>query len=129
MKKLQLMSIALAPNADEMMQPYPAAHSQRERLFQSERSQPGHFRAIGRMIPNPDDPAHLPCFDEIHVCFPNQFVSKQRRSAMRARCSITHRLFSEMFNSLQISSLSTPSTSRIVNTVAMLLGSLREQSW
>lgn len=30
------------------------------------------------------------------VCFPNQLVSRQRRKAIRARCRITQRLFSEM---------------------------------
>src|SRR5258706_4875358 len=68
-------------------------------------------------------------FEQFHVCFPSQCVSRQRLSAIRARCSIPHRLFSEMFSKLQISLLSTPSTSRIVKTVETFIGSLLEQSW
>jgi len=46
---------------------------------------------------------------------------------MRARLSITHRLFSEMFNIRQISRLSTPSPPQC-KTVEMLFGILLEQS-
>src|SRR5271170_3599961 len=60
--------------------------------------------------------------------FPNQLVSRQRRKAIRARCSITHKLFSEMSNNAQISLLSTPSTSRILKTTATFLGNLSEHS-
>src|SRR5271155_643423 len=60
--------------------------------------------------------------------FPNQFTSMQRRNAMRARCNITQRLLSEMFNVAQIWLLSMPSTSRMLKTAATFFGSLLEQS-
>jgi len=54
---------------------------------------------------------------KFHNCFPNQFVSRQRLNAMRARWASPTGYFSEMFNIRQISRLSTPSTSRNVKTV------------
>src|SRR5205085_3324672 len=52
----------------------------------------------------------------------NQLSSRQRRRCVRARCSITHRLFTLIFKSSQISSLSKPSTSRKVKALAILSG-------
>src|SRR5262245_43827848 len=120
--------VAFAPDADEMMEPHPETESQRSRLLKRQRGQPRQLGAVGRVVPNQHHPARPNGFHEFHVSLSNQFVSRQRRSAIRARCSITHRLFSVMFNSAQISLLSTPSTSRIVKTVEMFLGSLLEQS-
>src|SRR5204863_3888751 len=60
--------------------------------------------------------------------FPNQFSSRQRRRAMRARCNITQRLPSEMLSSEQISLLSNPSTSRKQKAALMFLGSLAAQA-
>jgi hypothetical protein len=47
---------------------------------------------------------------------PNQWISRHRLRPMRARCSITQRLFGEISKSLQISSEDTPSISRSKNT-------------
>src|SRR5262245_18932714 len=120
--------VAFAPDTDEMMKPHPEAEPPRRRVLKRQRGQPRHLRTIRRVVPGPHDPARLDGFHEFHVCLLNQFVSRQRRSAMRARCSMTHRLFSVMFSSAQISLLSTPSTSRMVKTVEMFFGSLFEQS-
>src|SRR5262245_38749801 len=67
-------------------------------------------------------------FHSTTPCLPNQFSSKQRRKAIRGRCSMTHRLFSVIFSMAQISLLSTSSSSRRLNTVLTFLGNLFEQS-
>src|SRR5208283_1829965 len=131
MEKRQLLEIAIAPDADQEMQPHLYPQAKWQRLFQRLRREPGHVRAVGRETPNPRDAALFRWLEDFHSgrsFFSNQFVSMQRRNAMRARCSITQRLLSEMFSRAQISLLSMPSTSRKVNTVPTFFGSLFEQS-
>src|SRR5258708_26560249 len=131
-EKLQLLEITLAPDTNQEMQPHLESCAQGERPFQGLRRQPRHLRAIQRVVPHPCGPARLKPLEEFHsdsFCFANQFVSRHRRNAMRARCNITHKLFSEMLRTAQISLLATPSTSRKVKTAATFLGSLVEQSW
>src|SRR5690349_18006068 len=120
-EKLQMLQVAMAPYTDQKVQPHAQTHAQRQRTLQPFRRQPGHRRAIRRMLPDPGDPTKLEGFQRLHwTCpsLPNQFVSRQLRSAIRARCNITHRLPSEMFSIAQISLLSTPSTSRRLKSVA-----------
>src|SRR5260221_12658296 len=131
-EKLQLLEITLAPDTNQEMQPHLESCAQGERPFQGLRRQPRHLRAIQRVVPHPCGPARLKPLEEFHsdsFCFANQFVSRHRRNAMRARCNITHKLLSEMLSIAQISALSMPSTSRRLNTAAIFFGSLFEQSW
>lgn len=90
---------------DQVMQSPLEPHAHGKRLFQRPRHQPGHLRAIRRVIPHPHDPARFERIEDFHsdtFCFTNQFVSRQRPNAMRVRCSITHKLFSEMLSSAQV---------------------------
>ncbi len=131
-KKFQLFDITVAPGADQAMQLYFPPRVSGKRLFKRPRSQPSDFRTIGGGLPNEDADAFFEGCEDVHSLppsLPNQLVSKQRRKAIRARCSITQRLLSEIFKRLQISLLSTPSTKRRLNTVAIFFGNLLEQSW
>src|SRR5207249_1547510 len=58
----------------------------------------------------------------------NQFISRHSRSAIRARCSITHKLLSVIDRITQISLLGTSSISRIVKTSRTFCGSFARQS-
>src|SRR5437899_3439301 len=112
------------------MEPHFNPFPQRQFVLQPLRRHPVD---LGTTCGMPGDKIVQPLLDglaELHGCsrsspvsFPNQFVSKQRRSAMRARCSITQRLLCEMFNSSQISLLSMSSTSRSRKTWATFFGS------
>ena len=50
--------------------------------------------------------------------FSNQLISRHLRSAVRARCRMTQRLFCEIARTSQICAVSIASTSRIVNASA-----------
>lgn len=127
-QELQLPLVALAPDANHIVQAHSQARREGWRLLECHRGETGHLRTGGSVIPDPRHPVSLEGFDELHVVLPNQFVSRQRRKAIRARCSITHKLLSDMLSTRQISLLSTPSTSRRVKTVETFFGSLFEQS-
>ena len=66
---------------------------------------------------------------QLYRIFPNQFVSRHRRKAIRARCNMTQRLLSEMFNVRQISLLSSSSISRKQKAALMFPGNLPAHSW
>src|SRR6266576_6809628 len=132
MQEIDLLKIPPTPCTDHEMQSHLQSRYDGQRVLKGTRGESRHLRARRRVIPHPDDKLGFEPAKELHCapsCLANQLVYRHRRNAIRARCSITHRLFSEMFNMVQISLLSTPFTSRKLNTAATFFGSLVEHSW
>lgn len=135
-EKTNLPAITPAPFAEPEMNAQASALDRRKRLVEGVRLQTDGFPATGQQgADSLGNPVHLSRlvgagFKSLQIIynFPNQLVSRQRRNAIRARCSITHKLLSEMFNAAQISRLARPSISRSMNTAATFFGSLSEQS-
>src|SRR5438874_9356054 len=131
----KLLFVALAPAANQKVQPLLDPHHQRHRLVHELREYPDHFPALRRVFANEFHQDRLPPIPPCesrriadwrrvvwflrHQAVPpagvsNQFISRHSRSAIRARCNITQRSLSLMVRIAQASLLATPSISRLV---------------
>jgi len=147
MEQMKLFAVASTPDTEKQMDPQSNPIYQRKGMVQQlglgthclpavwRKRGPGGFdfvqpefhAVLGKRFAMVVGRRSWPTLTSFQRLFANQLASRHCRSAMRARCSITHRLLSVIFRSSQTSLPVRPSTSRRLNTVATFSGSFPVQ--